>query len=196
MVAQDLIGAFLGHRLGDGRHVGGRVVEVEAYLGDGSDPSAHSHPGQTTRNAPMFGPAGHLYAYRSYGIHTCVNVVCEPEGRGAAVLLRALEPLEDLDRMRALRGLAADAPARQIARGPGRLGQAMGFTLEQNGSSLLRGPISLHARAPGEAAPRVATGPRVGITKAVDLPYRFWQEDSPWVSPFRPGKTRAARARP
>lgn len=187
-VARDLVGAILLHRLPDGRRVGGRLVELEAYLGDGSDPSAHSHGGPTPRNQPMFGPPGRLYAYRSYGIHTCANVVCEPKGIGAAVLFRALEPVGDLAAMRELRGLAMDANPRDLARGPGRLGQAMGFTLGHNGTSLLRGRIALHA--PPADAPRaiVAAGPRVGISEAAELPYRFFEVDSPWVSPFRPGK--------
>ena len=189
-VARDLIGAFLDHRLSNGRHVGGRLVEVEAYLGDGSDSSAHSHGGATARNQTMFGPPGRLYAYRSYGIHTCVNVVCGPRGLGEAVLLRALEPSGDLAAMRRMRGLGPDAPARALARGPGRLGQAMGFTLEHDGTSLLRGPISLHAAAAAADPPQVLCGPRVGITRAVDLPYRFYEADSAWVSPFRPGKPR------
>jgi DNA-3-methyladenine glycosylase len=187
-VARDLIGTLLVHRLADGRRVAGRIVEVEAYLGDGSDPSAHSHGGPTPRNQTMFGPPGRLYAYRSYGIHTCVNVVCEPAGVGAA--LRALEPRGDVAAMRALRGMGPDAPARELARGPGRLGQAMGFTLEHDGASLLRGPIALHAPPAGTPQPRVETGPRVGITKAAQLPYRFFEPDSVWVSPFRPGKPR------
>lgn len=191
-VARDLLGTILLHRLPDGRQVGGRLVEVEAYLGDGSDPSAHSHPGPTPRNRTMFGPPGRLYAYRSYGIHTCVNVVCERAGVGAAVLLRALEPQSDLDAMRELRGLAPDASARVLARGPGRLGQAMGFTLQHDGANLLRGPVALHA--PLHPAPRVqvAVGPRVGITKAAALPYRFFEKASPWVSPFREGKKKRA----
>lgn len=192
-VARDLIGAFLYRRLSDGRRVGGRLVEVEAYLGDGSDPSAHSYRGATARNRTMFGPPGRLYAYRSYGMHTCVNVVCEPAGVGAAVLLRALEPTGDLAAMRELRGLGLDAPARALARGPGRLGQAMGFTLEHDGTSLLRGTVSLHAAAADRAQPRVLCGPRVGITRAADLPYRFYEAGSSWVSPFRPGKPRKRR---
>lgn len=189
-VARDLIGAILLHRLPDGRRVGGRLVEVEAYLGDGSDPSAHSHAGPTRRSKTMFGPPGRLYAYRSYGVHTCVNVVCEPVGVGAAVLLRALEPQSDLAAMRQLRSLARDANPRELARGPGRLGQAMGFTLEHDGTSLLRGSVALYAPVPRTPPARVAVGPRVGITKAADLPYRFFEADSPWVSPFRAGKPR------
>ena len=123
-VARDLVGAILLHRLPDGRRVGGRLVELEAYLGDGSDPAAHSHAGPTPRNQPMFGPPGRLYAYRSYGLHTCVNVVCERAGSGAAILLRALEPLEGIPEMRRHRGMGAKSDL-EIARGPGRLAQAL-----------------------------------------------------------------------
>jgi DNA-3-methyladenine glycosylase len=190
VVATDLIGTFLLRRLAGGTRVGGRIVEVEAYLGDGTDPAAHSHTGPTPRNGSMFGPPGRLYAYRSYGVHTCVNIVCETAGVGAAVLLRSIEPVGDLAAMRALRGLPADARALEIARGPGRLGQALGLHVTDDGASLLRGPIALHAPPRGAKPPHVATGPRVGITKAADLPYRFWEADSPWVSPFRPGRPR------
>jgi len=189
-VARDLIGTILLHRLGAGRESRGRIVEVEAYLGDGSDPSAHSHRGPTPRNAVMFGPPGHLYAYRSYGIHTCVNVVCQPTGTGAAVLLRALEPLGDLATMRELRGLPEDAKPRDLARGPGRLGQAMGFTLEHDGADLVTSPIGLYRPPRGASTPTVEIGPRVGISQAADLPYRFFEAASPWVSAFRPGKPR------
>jgi DNA-3-methyladenine glycosylase len=140
----------------------------------------------------MFGPAGRLYAYRSYGIHTCVNVVCGTTGAAAAVLLRAAEPLEGLDRMRALRGLAPGAPAREIARGPGRLAQALGLGLEHDGVSLLRPPLSLHPPGADTGPSRVERGPRVGITKAADLPYRFCEAESPWVSAFRRGGSRRA----
>ena len=167
-----------------------RLVEVEAYLGDGSDPASHAHPGPTPRNRTMFGPAGRLYAYRSYGIHTCVNVVCSVSGRAAAVLLRAAEPLEGLARMRALRGLPAGAKNELVARGPGRLAQALDLRLDHDGQSLLRSPLTLHAPEPGERAPHVEQGPRVGITKASDLPYRFFEAGSPWVSDFRRGKPR------
>jgi DNA-3-methyladenine glycosylase len=144
----------------------------------------------------MFGPAGRLYAYRSYGIHTCVNIVCATRGRAAAVLLRAAEPLEGLARMRALRGLSRDAKKELIARGPGRLAEALGLGLDHDGQSLLRAPLTLHAPSPRAAEIHVEQGPRVGITKASALPYRFFEANSPWVSPFRMGgkKTRGASA--
>jgi DNA-3-methyladenine glycosylase len=163
------------------------LVEVEAYLGDGSDAASHAHRGITPRNRTMFGPAGRLYAYRSYGIHTCVNIVCGTSGRAAAVLLRAGEPLEGLARMRALRGLPSDAKNELIARGPGRLAEALGLGLDHDGQSLLRAPLTLHTPASQADEIRIEQGPRVGITKASALPYRFFEANSPWVSPFRRG---------
>ena len=149
-VARDLVGATLIRKLADGTRLAGRLVEVEAYLGDGSDPSAHSHNGLTLRNQTMFGPPGRLYAYRSYGIHTCVNLVCAPEGDAAAVLLRAFEPTCGLVRMRQLRGLARSASDRLIARGPGRLAQALDLRLEDDGMSALGGD-------PGDPRPDKST---------------------------------------
>ncbi|MFP6565091.1 MAG: DNA-3-methyladenine glycosylase [Myxococcota bacterium] len=185
-VARDLVGTILVHRLPNGTRLGGRLVEVEAYLGAGRDPASHAHRGRTARNASMFGPPGRLYAYRSYGIHTCLNLVCEAEGRAAAVLLRALEPLEGQERMRRLRGLAPGASLRLLARGPGRLAQALGVPLAMDGVALSRGPLALFAAADGQA-PRLARSGRTGIREAGDLPYRFYVRDSPWVSPFRAG---------
>ena len=192
-VAADLIGCRLVHRLPDGERLELRLVEVEAYLGDGSDPASHAHRGPTARNRAMFGPPGRLYAYRSYGIHVCVNVVCGPEGHGAAVLLRAGEPLCGEARMRANRGLAEDAaPAalRRVASGPGRLAAALGLDLAHDGQSLMRGRLTLLPAEPGAPPPRLETGPRVGITKAADRPYRFFDAASPCVSPFRAGGRR------
>ncbi|MFP6579972.1 MAG: DNA-3-methyladenine glycosylase [Myxococcota bacterium] len=185
-VARDLVGTILVHRLPNGTRLGGRLVEVEAYLGAGRDPASHAHRGRTARNASMFGPPGRLYAYRSYGIHTCLNLVCEAEGRAAAVLLRALEPLEGQERMRRQRGLAPGASLRLLARGPGRLAQALGVPLAMDGVALSRGPLALFAAADGQA-PRLARSGRTGIREAGDLPYRFYVRDSPWVSPFRAG---------
>ena len=194
VVAADLIGCRLVRRLETGERLVVRLVEVEAYLGDGSDPASHAHSGPTARNRTMFGPAGRLYAYRSYGIHTCVNVVCGVSGKATAVLLRAAEPLEGLARMRVLRGLPADANNELIARGPGRLAQALGLRLDHDGRSLLRPPFTLHAPEPGADAVRVEQGPRVGITKASSLPYRFFEAGSPWVSAFRKGGPRKRAA--
>ncbi|MGH0037253.1 MAG: DNA-3-methyladenine glycosylase [Myxococcota bacterium] len=193
-VAPELVGCELVRRWPDGETSVGRIVEVEAYLGDGSDPGSHSHRGETPRNRSMFGPPGHLYAYRSYGIHVCVNLVCEPPGRAAGILLRALEPLGGVERMRRLRGLGASGREREIARGPGRLAQSLGLGLEHDGASALGGgPLWLRsARAPAA----VVQGPRVGLGAGQELPYRFHLKDSPWVSPWRPGgrKRRAGSA--
>ncbi len=189
-VAKDLIGCRLVRRLEGGSRLVLRLVEVEAYLGDGSDPASHAHRGPTDRNSTMFGPAGRIYAYRSYGIHTCANVVCGDRGKAAAVLLRAAEPLEGLDRMKANRGLAAGAKSLLIARGPGRLAAALGLELEHDGETLLRAPFTLHPPVRGCARIRIETGPRVGISKAADLPYRYFETDSPWVSPFRQATSR------
>jgi DNA-3-methyladenine glycosylase len=191
-VARELVGSYLVRRLADGSRVVGRIVEVEAYLGDGSDPASHSHNGPTRRNAAMFGAPGHLYVYRSYGIHLCANVVCEPEGSGAAVLLRALEPVEGADWMRRRRGLSADAPERAVAGGPGRLSQALALELADDRRCLLRGSLALRRPAAGAPAPRVATSPRIGISRGADLPYRFFDPDSACVS-RRPGASRSPR---
>jgi DNA-3-methyladenine glycosylase len=168
-VAPELIGVTL---LVDG--VGGPIVEVEAY--DQEDPAAHGFGGQTERNRSMFGPAGHAYVYRSYGIHWCLNFVCEGEGVASAVLIRALEPREGLDRMAARRGL--DDP-RLLASGPGRLCQALGITREHDGLPLDRPPFELLAR---ESEPELAVGPRIGITKAVDQPWRYGLAGSRFLS--------------
>jgi DNA-3-methyladenine glycosylase len=188
VVAAALIGCRLVRRFESGKRLVVRLVEVEAYLGTGGDPASHAHSGPTDRNRTMFGPAGRLYAYRSYGIHTCVNIVCGVSGKAMAVLLRAAEPLEGLARMRVLRGLPADAKSELIARGPGRLAQALDLRLDHDGQSLLRSPLTLHPPEPGERTPQVEQGPRVGITKASSLPYRFFEAGSPWVSNFRSGK--------
>ena len=168
-VAPELVGATL---LVDG--VGGPIVEVEAY--DGEDPASHGFRGPTPRNASMFGPPGHAYVYRSYGIHWCLNLVCEEEGRAAAVLLRALEPTEGIERMRERRGLE---DPRLLCAGPGRLCQALGVTREHDGLALDQPPFELHARAEPVS---VATGPRIGISVAGDVPWRYGVAGSPWLS--------------
>ena len=173
-VAPDLIGATL---LVDG--VGGTIVEVEAY--DGEDPASHAFRGQTTRNAAMFGPPGHAYVYRSYGIHWCLNLVCDVPGRAEAVLVRALEPTHGLDTMRTRRGLDAD---RLLCSGPGRLCQALAVTREHDGLALDEPPFELLAPT---AIPDVVTGPRIGITRAAGLPWRYGLAGSRFLSrPFRP----------
>ena len=175
------------HRLGDGTRLVGRIVEVEAYLGDGSDPGSHCHRGETSRNRAMFGPPARLYVYRSYGIHTCANVVCEPSGRAAAVLLRAMEPLEGAARMRAARGLRNGADDREIGSGPGKLCQALGITQDDYGASLLRGRLSLRRAAPTDPKLRVKRSHRIGLTQGRNLRHRFYAANHPHVSRTRPG---------
>jgi DNA-3-methyladenine glycosylase len=183
-VAPDLLGATL---LVDG--VGGTIVEVEAY--DHEDPAAHGYRGQTPRNASMFGPPGHAYVYRSYGVHWCLNLVCEERGSASAVLVRALEPVERIDVMRERRGLE---DVRLLCAGPGRLCQALGVTREHDGLPLDELPFELRART-GE--PPVVTGPRIGITQAADRPWRYGVAGSRFLSrPFRaPGVDRARGSR-
>jgi DNA-3-methyladenine glycosylase len=172
-VAPELIGATL---LFNG--VGGRIVEVEAY--HHTEPAAHSYRGRTERNAVMFGPPGFAYVYQSYGIHWCLNFVCEPEGSASAVLIRAVEPLEGLAKMRRRRGLTEE---RLLCSGPGRLAEAMGITIAHSGLPLDRPPFELYAR---EAEPEIATGVRIGITKAAELPWRYGLKGSKFLSkPFK-----------
>jgi DNA-3-methyladenine glycosylase len=168
-VAPDLIGVTL---LVDG--VGGRIVEVEAY--DQEDPASHGFRGPTPRTAAMFGEAGHAYVYRSYGIHWCINVVCDVPGRAEAALIRALEPTHGLDAMRERRGVEAIA---NLCSGPGKLCQALGITRELDGAALDRPPFELRPRA---QTPRIVTGPRIGITRATELSWRYGLEGSPFLS--------------
>src|SRR4051812_24822386 len=168
-MARVLIGAVL---LVDG--VGGRIVETEAY--DREDAASHSFSGPTDRNRVMFGPPGRAYVYRSYGIHWCLNFVCREDGHGAGVLIRAIEPTHGLDRMRERRGLEA-VPL--LCAGPGRLGQALGITHALNGSRLDRKPFKVVA--PERPVPVVA-GPRIGISKAIDVPWRFGEAGSKFLS--------------
>src|SRR5215212_6307822 len=172
-VAPELIGAtFLF------RGVGGIIVEVEAY--HHTDPAAHSYGGQTPRNAVMFGPPGFAYVYRSYGIHWCINFVCERAGSASAVLLRALEPTEGLAAMQRRRHTQ---DTRLLCSGPGRLTEALGITHAQNGLALDGAPFELRART---AVMEVAAGPRIGITKASELPWRYGVKGSRFLSkPFR-----------
>ena len=169
-VAPELIGATL---LVDG--VGGVIVEVEAY--DEEDPASHGFAGRRTAgNASMFGPPGHAYVYRSYGIHFCLNLVCGDEGVASAVLVRALEPTHGLETMCARRGIA---DPRRLCSGPGKLCQALAITLAQDALPLDRPPFELTAR---ETAAEIVTGPRVGITRAVELPWRYGLARSPFLS--------------
>jgi DNA-3-methyladenine glycosylase len=171
-VAPDLIGATL---LVDG--VGGLIVEVEAY--HHTDPAAHSYRGPTARNAVMFGPPGFVYVYRSYGIHWCVNFVCEEEGSASAVLIRALEPTRGLATMRRRRGVS---DIRALCSGPGKLTEALGITHRHNALALDAPPFALYTRS-GKVD--VVSGVRIGITKAVELPWRYGQRGSKFLSkPF------------
>jgi DNA-3-methyladenine glycosylase len=187
VVARDLLGRLLGRRLPEGL-VAGRIVECEAY--EEGDPASHSFRGLTERTAVMFGPAGHLYVYFTYGMHFCMNVVTGRDGEGSAVLLRAVEPVQGIDVMRDRRGVSE---VRRLCAGPGRLTQAYGVTRAENGLDLVSGgDLVVGVGDPiGEAALR--TGPRVGISVAVEKPWRFYVAGSPFVSrrswPKRRGET-------
>jgi DNA-3-methyladenine glycosylase len=171
-VARELIGCRLFY---EGR--GGTIVETESYERD--DPACHAFVGLTPRTETLFGPPGRAYVYLSYGIHSLLNFVAEPEGDAAAVLIRALKPTAGIEEMRERRG-AAD-----LCSGPGKLTQALGVGLADNGADLARDPFALLGPEDGER-PAVVTGPRIGITKAVDRPWRFCAADSPYVSRPRP----------
>ena len=169
VVAPELIGVTL---LVDG--VGGTIVEVEAY--DQDDPASHGFGGRTARTASMFGPPGHAYVYRSYGIHWCLNLVCAPSDRAEAALVRALEPTRGLDAMRERRGVEAE---RALCSGPGKLCQALGISRFHDGLPLDEQPFELLAR---EDEPPLAVGPRIGITRAVEQPWRYGLAGSPCLS--------------
>ena len=178
-VARELIGCVVRH--GD---TAGQIVEVESY--HESEPAFHAYVGVTPRTRTLFGVPGTAYVYRSYGIHACLNAVCEREGVGAAVLIRALEPVEGLDLMRARRGL--ERPE-DLCSGPGKLTQALAIGLDLNGTALHGGPIQVLPRA-ADVAPVIVTGERIGITKAADLPWRFCDASSrhvsrPWPAAMR-----------
>ena len=168
-VAPELVGVTL---LVDG--VGGVLVEVEAY--DHEDPASHGYRGRTPRNAAMFGPPGHAYVYRSYGIHWCLNLVCGEEGVPEAVLIRALEPTNGIAKQRARRGVE---DARALCSGPGKLCQALAITRDHDGAPLDRPPFRLEARA---GVPEIVTGPRVGITQATELSWRYGEAGSRFLS--------------
>jgi DNA-3-methyladenine glycosylase len=189
-VAPSLLGCWVVTDRPEGR-VALRLTEVEAYSGEGQDPASHAHRGPTPRAAIMFGPPGRLYVYFSYGVHWCANVVVGPEGRGSAVLLRAGEVVvgEELARSRR----PAARASRDLARGPARLTQALGIGPEDRGVDLLDpdSGVRLHR---GTAPTAVSAGPRVGISLATDLPWRFWESDAPSVSMFRPGGKPRRRA--
>jgi DNA-3-methyladenine glycosylase len=171
-VAPDLVGATLLFK-----GVGGVIVEVEAY--HHTDPAAHSFNGRTERNGVMFGPPGHAYVYRSYGIHWCLNFVCEREGSASAVLIRALAPAEGLAAMRRRRGLSE---SRLLCAGPGRVCEALGISGAHNGLTLDAAPFALYPRTDRV---EIVTGPRIGITRAVELPWRYGLKGSRFFSkPF------------
>jgi len=169
-VARDLVGCrlFFGGR-------GGTIVETESYERD--DPACHAYAGLTARTEVLFGPPGRAYVYLSYGVHSLLNAVAEPDGEAAAVLIRALEPTAGLEEMRRRRG---GRPDRELCSGPGKLTEALGVGLEQNGADLARDPFLL--LPPEGPPPEVATGPRIGITKAVERPWRFCAAGNPHVS--------------
>jgi DNA-3-methyladenine glycosylase len=163
VVARDLIGCAVDHA-----GTSGVIVETEAY--HDSEPASHAFIGLTPRTRTLFGGPGHAYVYRSYGIHALLNAVCEPEGVGAAVLIRALEPSSGIETMRRRRGLTR---IEDLCSGPGKLTQALGISLEENGSSLASGPVRIGPPPEGWENPSVVSGPRIGISKAVDLRWRF-----------------------
>ena len=173
-VAPLLLNAVLRH--GD---VAVRLTEVEAYDG-ADDPGSHAFRGSTRRNAVMFGPPGHLYCYFTYGMHVCCNVVCGPQGRASAVLLRAGEIVDGLEVARERRPRSSD---RDLARGPARLCKALGIGLELDGADLRTGPVTLR---PGEPPAEISTGPRVGLRGAPERPWRYWATGDPTVSTYRP----------
>jgi DNA-3-methyladenine glycosylase len=185
-VARDLIGCVVEHE-----GLAGRIVETEAY--HESEPACHAFVGVTERTRTLYEEPGTAYVYRSYGIHALLNAVCERRGVGAAVLIRALEPLEGIEEMRGRRSRAHE---HELCSGPGKLTQALGVELAQNGTSLVYGPVTIHAGDHLEDGPHgatlggtcgspVAAGPRIGITKAVELPWRFWLAGNSHVSRSR-----------
>ncbi|GAC1576750.1 MAG: DNA-3-methyladenine glycosylase [Candidatus Dormibacteria bacterium] len=171
-VAPDLIGCVLDHG-----GCSGVIVETEAY--HHSEAACHAYVGLTARTSTLFAPAGIAYVYRSYGIHALINAVCEPEDVGAAVLIRALAPLRGLDAMRARRGLQRE---RDLCSGPGKLTQALGIGLQHNATDLDRGPVRITPREAHSARPEVVSDRRIGITRAVELPWRFCAAGSPYLS--------------
>ena len=170
-VARDLIGCAVAHG-----ETAGMIVETESYHAD--DPACHAFGGPTPRSSVLFGPPAHAYVYLSYGIHSLLNFVCEPEGEAAAVLIRALEPTEGIETMRARRGIER---LEDLCSGPGKLTEGLGIGLDLNGVPLEGGPIEVRARS-GSAVPAIVTGPRIGITKATEHPWRFCAAGSRFVS--------------
>ena len=185
-VAADLLGCVVRYQ-----GAAGRIVEVESY--HETEPACHAFTGLTERTRVLFGPPGHAYVYRCYGVHALLNFVAEDEGVGAAVLVRALEPLEGLGEMERRRGPRA---ARDLCSGPGKLTQALGIWLECNGASLESGPIAVEAPAPAARLPAPVSGVRVGITRAIELEWRLCDASSDCVSrPCPPAMRRPRRSR-
>ncbi|MEA2482517.1 MAG: DNA-3-methyladenine glycosylase [Thermoleophilaceae bacterium] len=185
-VARDLVGMTLRHG-----PTAGRIVEVESYHQE--EPACHAFIGPRPRTEVLFGPPGRAYVYRSYGIHALVNVVAEEDGVGAAVLIRALEPLDGIELMRERRRVARDE---DLTNGPGKLTEALAIGLDLNGVSLEQGPIRIGPPGPGAREARVVTGPRIGITKAIELPWRFCDATSGYVSrPWPPAMKKAPATR-
>ncbi len=181
-VARDLVGCTVTHGGSSGV-----IVETEAY--HWTEPACHAYVGVTQRTSTIWGPPGTAYVYRSYGIHALLNAVCEPDGVGAAVLIRALEPRDGIELMRARRGVARDA---DLCSGPGKLTQALGIELSENATSLADGPVRLGPRPTGWRRPRIVAGERIGITRAADLPWRFMALGTRHVSRPWPPAVRAA----
>jgi DNA-3-methyladenine glycosylase len=184
-VARELIGCVVEHE-----GAAGVIVETEAY--HDSEPACHAFVGLTQRTATLFGPPGRAYVYRSYGIHALLNAVCESPGVGAAVLIRALQPRAGFAQMRARRGVRGE---RELCSGPGKLTQALGVELSHNGLDLAAGPVVIHSRERAWRDPQVTVGERIGITKAVELPWRFCATDNPHVSRPRPAAADGSPAR-
>jgi DNA-3-methyladenine glycosylase len=183
-VARDLIGCVVRHG-----ETAGRIVETESYHME--EPACHAYAGVTERTRTLFGPPARAYVYFSYGIHSLLNAVAEEDGVGAAVLIRALEPVDGVETMRARRRAGRDE---DMCNGPGKLTQALGIGLSLNGTSLVDGPIEVLTREPGSRDPRVVVGERIGISKAADLPWRFCDADSRHVSRPWPDAMRARAA--
>jgi DNA-3-methyladenine glycosylase len=183
-VARDLVGCVVRHG-----ECAGVIVESEAY--HHSEPACHAFVGLTPRTATIFGPPGRAYVYRSYGVHAMLNAVCEPEGVGAAVLIRALEPLEGIELMQERRGVL---DMRRLCSGPGNLTQALGIGLDFNGTDLRTGPVTIGPRPAGWESVPIAVDLRIGINKAVDLPWRFCARGSRFLSrPVRRARSAAAK---
>jgi DNA-3-methyladenine glycosylase len=198
-VAPALLGCVIEHETAEGL-VAVALTEVEAYQGQ-ADPASHAYRGRTARNAVMFGPPGHTYVYFTYGMHFCVNLVCLPEGTASAVLLRAGRVVEGEDLARARRTAAGPA-GRDLARGPARLCQALAINRAQDGADVCDPASPLRVRWPAQAGEvplsgaAISSGPRVGISAAADLPWRFWITGDPTVSAYRPYTPRRTRQKP